>query len=54
MEECCQNVQPCPAQLPAGTVGWGALVQCATQTRYPLRANQSVPAIEVDQNVGVV
>ena len=53
--ECCQNVHPFPAQLPAGTAGCAAVVQFATQsTEYPFRANQSVSAIDVDQNLGVV
>jgi hypothetical protein len=30
--ECCQNVQPLPPQLPAGTAGAFADVQCAIQS----------------------
>ena len=52
--EYCQKLQPVPAQFAAGSVGWLALVQCAIQSRYPARANQSVFAMEDDQNEAFV
>ena len=48
----CQNVQPSPPQLDAGTVGAAFFVQCAIHRRNPDPANADVSPSAVFQKLG--